>query len=103
MKNELFYLRGRKPENYTIDELKTLIWRYFMSYWNNWRYAPRRKASAILRGVKCCRMTQQCLKNAAQISTPLTLRGYLCGINKNLLNFFAQIVSSGIDKSTLFS
>lgn len=42
MKNELFYLRGRKPENYTIEELKTLIWRYFMSYWNN-----RRICSAI--------------------------------------------------------
>ena len=37
MKNELFYLRGRKPENYTIEELKTLVWRYFMSYWNNQR------------------------------------------------------------------
>ena len=42
MKNELFYLRGRKPENYTIEELKTLVWRYFMSYWNN-----RRICSAI--------------------------------------------------------
>ena len=42
MKNELFYLRGRKSENYTIEELKTLVWRYFMSYWNN-----RRICSAI--------------------------------------------------------
>lgn len=42
MKEELFYLRGRKPENYTVDELKTMIWRYFMSYWNN-----RRICSAI--------------------------------------------------------
>lgn len=42
MKNELFYLRGRKLENYTIEELKTLVWRYFMSYWNN-----RRICSAI--------------------------------------------------------
>lgn len=25
MKNELFYLRGRKPENYMIDELKPLF------------------------------------------------------------------------------
>ncbi|MCM1335544.1 MAG: DDE-type integrase/transposase/recombinase [Eubacterium sp.] len=24
MKEELFYLRGRKPENFTVDELKTL-------------------------------------------------------------------------------
>lgn len=37
MKNELFYLRGRKSENFTVDELKTLVWRYFMSYWNNRR------------------------------------------------------------------
>jgi transposase InsO family protein len=42
MKNELFYLRGRKSENYTLEELKTLVWRYFMSYWNN-----RRICSAI--------------------------------------------------------
>lgn len=42
MKNELFYFRGRKSENLTIEELKTLIWRYFMSYWNN-----RRICSAI--------------------------------------------------------
>lgn len=35
MKNELFYLRGRKSENYTLEELKTIVWRYFMSYWNN--------------------------------------------------------------------
>ena len=25
MKDELFYLRGQKSENYTVDELKTLI------------------------------------------------------------------------------
>ena len=37
MKEELFYLRGRRPENYVIDELKTLVWRYLMSYWNNRR------------------------------------------------------------------
>lgn len=37
MKEELFYSRNRKSEDYTIEELKTLIWRYFMSYWNNRR------------------------------------------------------------------
>lgn len=42
MKNELFYLRERKSENYTVEKLKTMIWRYFMSYWNN-----RRICSAI--------------------------------------------------------
>ncbi|MDE7399047.1 MAG: IS3 family transposase [Oscillospiraceae bacterium] len=42
MKDELFYLRDRDPKAYTIDELKTLVWRYFMSYWNN-----RRICSAI--------------------------------------------------------
>ena len=37
MKEELFYSRNRKTENYTIEELKTMIWRYYMSYWNNRR------------------------------------------------------------------
>lgn len=37
MKEELFYSRNRKSENYTIEELKTMIWRYFMNYWNNRR------------------------------------------------------------------
>lgn len=36
MKSELFY--GRlDPERLTVEELKTLIWRYFMSYWNRRR------------------------------------------------------------------
>ena len=34
---ELFYSRRDKPENYTVEELKTKIWRYYMSYWNNRR------------------------------------------------------------------
>lgn len=42
MKEELFYSRNRKSEGHTIEELKTMIWRYFMSYWNN-----RRICSAI--------------------------------------------------------
>ena len=37
MKEELFYSRNRKSENYTVAELKTMIWRYYMSYWNNRR------------------------------------------------------------------
>ena len=37
MKEELFYSRGRKTEDYTVAELKTMIWRYYMSYWNNRR------------------------------------------------------------------
>ncbi len=37
LKEELFYSRSRKSENYTIAELKTMIWRYYMSYWNNRR------------------------------------------------------------------
>ena len=37
MKVELFYSRRDKPENYTVEELKTKIWRYYMSYWNNRR------------------------------------------------------------------
>ena len=42
MKEELFYNRGRRSENYTIEALKTMVWRYFMSYWSN-----RRICSAI--------------------------------------------------------
>ena len=33
MKCELFYDRIA-PENMTDEQLKTLIWRYFISYWN---------------------------------------------------------------------
>lgn len=36
MKEELFYNRY-DTGNMTIEELKTLIWRYFISYWNNRR------------------------------------------------------------------
>ena len=36
MKEELFYGRYN-PKDMTIAELKTLIWRYFISYWNNRR------------------------------------------------------------------
>ena len=42
MKEELFYNRGRRSEDYTIKALKTMVWRYFMSYWSN-----RRICSAI--------------------------------------------------------
>ena len=37
MKVEIFYSRKDKLENYTVEELKTKIWRYYMSYWNNRR------------------------------------------------------------------
>lgn len=36
MKEELLYDRYNTKQM-TIDEIKTLIWRYFMSYWNNRR------------------------------------------------------------------
>ena len=42
LKEELFYHRGRKTEHYKIEELKFMVWRYFMSYWSN-----RRICSAI--------------------------------------------------------
>ena len=36
MKEELIY--GRiNTEDYTVEELKIMVWRYFMSYWNNRR------------------------------------------------------------------
>ena len=37
MKEELFYSRNKKTEDYTIEELKSIIWRYFISYWNHRR------------------------------------------------------------------
>ena len=37
MKEELFYSRDDKSENYTMEELKSKIWRYYMSYWANRR------------------------------------------------------------------
>ena len=37
MKTELFYSRNDKSENYTMEELKTIVWRYYMSYWANRR------------------------------------------------------------------
>ena len=36
MKEELFYCRGGS-EGYTVEELKHIIWVYYMSYWNNRR------------------------------------------------------------------
>ena len=36
MKEELLYGRCN-TEEMTIEELKTLVWRYFISYWNNRR------------------------------------------------------------------
>nr|WP_277934949.1 DDE-type integrase/transposase/recombinase [Parablautia intestinalis] len=36
MKEELIYGR-HNTEKMTVEELKTLIWRYFISYWNNRR------------------------------------------------------------------
>lgn len=37
MKEEMFYSRNRKPENYSVEELKSMVWYYFVSYWNNRR------------------------------------------------------------------
>lgn len=37
LKEELFYSRKIKSTTYTIEELKIIIWRYFISYWNNRR------------------------------------------------------------------
>lgn len=70
MKEELFYSRKRKSENYTIDDLKTMIWRYFMSYWNN-----RRICSAI-GGIPPCRKEAQilCGANIGHLMRPLLPR-----------------------------
>ena len=37
MKNELFYSRNIKSIDFNVEELKTMIWRYFIIYWNNRR------------------------------------------------------------------
>lgn len=37
LKDELFYSRNKESTDYTVEELKVLIWRYFLSYWNNRR------------------------------------------------------------------
>lgn len=37
MKEELFYIRYDKSENYTISEQKSMIWRDYLSYWTNKR------------------------------------------------------------------
>lgn len=37
MKEELFYHRGRRTDDYAVQELKAMVWRYFISYWSNHR------------------------------------------------------------------
>ncbi|CUX18684.1 hypothetical protein BN3456_00300 [Clostridium sp. C105KSO13] len=37
LKEELFYSRKIKSTTFTVEELKVIIWRYFISYWNNRR------------------------------------------------------------------
>ena len=39
MKSELLYDRY-EPEKMPVEDLKVLIWRYFLSYWNNRRLCP---------------------------------------------------------------
>ena len=37
LKEELFYSCNHKSSDFRVDQLKAMIWRYFMSYWNNRR------------------------------------------------------------------
>ena len=37
MTEEWFYSRSSRSTDYTTEQLKTMIWRYYMSYWNNRR------------------------------------------------------------------
>ena len=37
MKDELFYSRNCKSTLFSVEELRAMIWRYFISYWNNRR------------------------------------------------------------------
>lgn len=43
MKDELFYSRNIKSTDFSVEELKTMIWRYFMSYWNHRRICSSNK------------------------------------------------------------
>lgn len=43
MKDELFYIRNVKSTDFTVTELKVMIWRYFISYWNNRRICSANK------------------------------------------------------------
>ena len=52
MKSELFYDRI-VPENMTVKQLKTLIWRYFISYWNRRRICSAN--DALPPALKCQR------------------------------------------------
>jgi len=45
MKSELLYDRYN-TEKMTVNEVKTLIWRYFISYWNNRRICSANGGSA---------------------------------------------------------
>ena len=51
MKEELFYHQGRKTEHYKMEELKFMVWRYFMSYWSN----RRRRDSSCCKAAKILR------------------------------------------------
>jgi putative transposase len=52
MKGELFY--GRlDPERLTVEELKTLVWWYFLSYWNRQRICSANGGLPL--AVKCQR------------------------------------------------
>ena len=61
MKSELLYGRY-DTENLSVEELKTLIWRYFFSYWNNRRICS---ANGGLPPMVKRRLYYQALNNAA--------------------------------------
>ena len=35
MKEELFYSRNHKTEDYSVSELKSMVWRYFIYIWED--------------------------------------------------------------------
>ena len=51
MKTELLYDRY-DPEQLTVEQLKSLVWRYFMSYWNNMILVRKQLVSHFLCGLK---------------------------------------------------
>ena len=48
------YEFSRKPLDMTIEELKTIIWRYFIVYWNNRPCIPFRFRPSIPFPVRSC-------------------------------------------------
>ena len=103
MKEDLFYSRNRKSENYTIDELKTLIWRYFLKLLEqssdlfvDWWSTARSEATPLLYSAeRCCITTTLARPHLNQY--PLRYAPWIL-VQMEKLKLFEKIVQSDIDK-----